>query len=59
MFASRLEQQPADYPVYDLWPYDPETVPESGILNTAIGATAEKGKQCFDEFVTSLSAALE
>jgi len=55
----RLEdQKPADFPVYDLFPYDPAMVPASGILNTAKGSTAEKGVIFFDEFSASLASAV-
>lgn len=54
-----VNQQPAKFPTYDLWPYDPQTVPASGILNSAIGATAAKGKLLFDEYVSTLSKAME
>jgi creatinine amidohydrolase len=54
----RLKPQgPAVLPVYDVWPYDPKSVPSTGILNTAIGATAAKGKLFYDEFVESLADA--
>jgi creatinine amidohydrolase len=52
------DQQPAKVLPYDLWPYDPASVPASGILNTAKGATAEKGAIFYDEYVGSLSQAL-
>lgn len=50
-----VPQAPADLPAYDLWPYEPSSVPQSGILNTAIGATAEKGKLFYDEYVRSMT----
>jgi creatinine amidohydrolase len=53
------DQQPAKFLRYDLWPYDPTIIPESGILNTAKGATAAKGKLFFDEYVATLQSALE
>lgn len=49
---------PADLPAYDLWPYDAKRVPETGILNTARGATAEKGRLFYEEYVRSLTAAV-
>ena len=52
-------QLPADFPVYDLWPYAPETIPSSGILNTAIGSKAEHGKMLFDEYVEGLTRAVK
>lgn len=53
------DQQPAKFPRYDLWPYDPNIVPDSGILNTALGSTSEKGKLFFDDYVSTLNNALE
>jgi creatinine amidohydrolase len=49
---------PATLPVYDMWPYDEALVPADGVLNTAAGATAEKGEIFFEEFSRSLGAAL-
>jgi len=53
------DQPPAKIPRYDMWPYDPGIVPASGILNTAIGATAAKGKLFYDEYVETLKGAIE
>lgn len=53
------QQEPANFPKYDLWPYNPAIVPQSGILNTALGSTAEKGRLFYEEYVTSLSSSLE
>jgi creatinine amidohydrolase len=53
------KQEPAKFPKYDLWPYDKGMVPESGILNTALGSTAEKGKLFYDEYVLTLRNAIE
>lgn len=44
-------QSSAEFPTYDLWPYDPKSVPETGILNTAQGATAEYGRLFYEEYV--------
>lgn len=56
----RLEEQsPARFPVYDLWPYDPATVPASGILNTAKGSTREKGRVLCDQLTESMAQALD
>jgi len=52
-------QKPAKVLPYDMWPYDPTSVPASGILNTAKGATAEKGAILFEEYTASLSNALK
>jgi creatinine amidohydrolase len=49
---------PSAIPVYDMWPYDQSLIPSDGVLNTAIGATAEKGKILFDQFASSISDAI-
>ena len=49
---------PADFPVHDMYPYDPATVPSSGALSSAAVATAEKGKMFMDEYVSGAAAAL-
>ena len=46
-------------PVYDMWPYDELLIPADGVLNTAKGATASRGRIFFEEFTTSLSGALK
>ncbi|TIR98891.1 MAG: creatininase [Mesorhizobium sp.] len=53
-----IEHGPSRLPVYDMWPYDQSLIPADGVLNTAIGSTSERGKIFFDEFTSSLSAAL-
>lgn len=54
-----VEHAPSRVPGYELWPYDTEAVPADGVLNTAMAATAEKGKQFLDAYVSSLTQALE
>ena len=50
---------PADFPLHDMYPYDPATVPSSGALSSAAVATAEKGKMFMDEYVAGAAAALD
>jgi creatinine amidohydrolase len=52
------EHGPSRLPVYDMWPYDEALIPADGVLNTARGASAERGQIFFDEFTSSLSDAL-
>lgn len=52
-------QLPADLPVYDMWPYDPGTIPSSGVLNTAVGSKPEHGKLLFDDYVLQLTNAVK
>ena len=49
----------ADFPLHDMYPYDPATVPSSGALSSAAVATAEKGKMFMDEYVEGAAAALD
>ncbi|WP_210272537.1 creatininase [Chthonobacter rhizosphaerae] len=50
---------PAKLPLWDMWPYDERLVPADGVLATAIGASAEKGRLFYDEYVATLSGALD
>ncbi len=54
-----VEHAPSRVPGYELWPYDVEAVPGDGVLNTATAATAEKGKQFLESYVSSLTHALK
>lgn len=51
-------QKPVIYPPYDLFPVDPAQGTQTGILATAKGASPEKGKLLFDEFVDGISGAV-
>ncbi|MDQ0391622.1 creatininase [Labrys monachus] len=53
-----VDHAPSRVPGYELWPYDIEAVPADGVLNTASSATADKGQQFLDAYVSSLSVAL-
>jgi creatinine amidohydrolase len=50
---------PSQIPVYDMWPYDEALIPADGVLNTAKGASANRGRIFFEEFTTSLSSSLK
>ncbi|MDA0231221.1 MAG: creatininase [Proteobacteria bacterium] len=50
---------PADFPLHDMYPYDPATVPASGALSSAAAATAEKGKMFMDEYIAGAAEALD
>jgi creatinine amidohydrolase len=52
------EHPPARFATYEMWPYDTNRVPWSGIHNTAKGATAEKGRLFADEYIEKLSEAI-
>jgi len=47
---------PADFPLYDVYPFDPESVSHSGALTSAAGATAEKGRAVVETLVPALAA---
>ncbi len=50
---------PADFPLHDMYPTDPATVPSSGALSSAASATPEKGKMFMDEYVSGAAQALD
>ena len=50
---------PANFPPYDVYPTNTAWVPPSGVLSPANSATAEKGKALFEEYVTTIAAALK
>ena len=50
---------PADFPLHDMYPTDPATVPSSGALSSAATATPEKGKMFMDEYVSGAAQALD
>lgn len=49
------DHPPADFPLYDVYPFDPDSVSHSGALTSAAGATAEKGKAVVDTLVPALA----
>lgn len=49
---------PFPYANYDVFPVDPERTTPSGVLASAMGATAEKGKLLFEEYVSGISGAM-
>ena len=52
------EHGPAEFPVYDIYPTRIEWVPESGVLSSAKGSTAQKGKLLVDDVVEGISRAV-
>ena len=52
------DNQPANFPPYDIYPTDTELVPWSGALSSAKPATAEKGRLMYEEFVAGIVEAL-
>jgi creatinine amidohydrolase len=50
---------PAQFPPYETYPPHLEWVPPSGVLSSALGATAEKGGLITNEVVSRIAAAVE
>jgi len=50
------DHPPADFPLYDVYPFDPDSVSHSGALTSAKGATAEKGRLVVETLVPALAA---
>ena len=49
---------PADFPLYDVHPANPDWVPLSGVLSSALGANAEKGEVMAKELSTRIAEAV-
>lgn len=49
---------PTAYPPYDIFPPDSKIASATGVLASAAGATAAKGKLLFDELVDTIAAAM-
>jgi len=49
---------PAQFPVYDMYPTRTEWVPESGVLSSAMGATAQKGALLVGDVVQGIREAV-
>jgi creatinine amidohydrolase len=55
----RIPNHPApDFPPYDLYPPQEDWVPETGVLSTVAGASAEHGRHLLEEFVDLVAGAL-
>jgi creatinine amidohydrolase len=52
------DQSPADFPPYDVYPFNLALVPPHGVLSSAVSATAAKGKHVLDQIVPDIAAAL-
>ena len=50
------DHPPADFPLYDVYPFDPASVSHSGALTSAKGASAEKGRAVVETLVPALAA---
>lgn len=49
------DHPPADFPLYDVYPFDPTTVSHSGALTSAASASLEKGRAVVDTLVPALA----
>jgi creatinine amidohydrolase len=49
------DHPPADFPLYDVYPFDPDSVSHSGALTSAAGATVEKGEAVVAALVPALA----
>lgn len=49
---------PAEFPLYDLYPQNGKGVPHSGVLASAKGASADKGRMIVDAIVDGLTTAV-
>jgi creatinine amidohydrolase len=52
------DDPPAEFPPYDIYPTRPDWVPPSGVLSSALGATAAKGERIALEVVERMAAAV-
>jgi creatinine amidohydrolase len=50
---------PAAFPPYDVYPFDTGPIPPTGVLSSAAGATAEKGRAVIAQVVPDIAAALQ
>ncbi|MEM8659077.1 MAG: creatininase [Pseudomonadota bacterium] len=49
------DHPPADFPLYDVYPFDAESVSHSGALTSAAGASAAKGQAVVETLVPALA----
>jgi creatinine amidohydrolase len=55
----RIPDHPAaDFPPYDVYPFDLNLIPHDGVLSPAASATAEKGRAVLEQIVPDIAAAL-
>jgi creatinine amidohydrolase len=49
---------PAEFPVYDTYPYDRSVIPPDGVLSSAAGATAAKGELVLAQIIPAIADAI-
>jgi creatinine amidohydrolase len=52
------DDAPAEFPPYDMYPHHTHWVPSSGVLSSAKGSSADKGKRMTDDLCLRIAAAL-
>lgn len=52
-----VEDGPAEFPIFDLYPQTAAGVPPSGVLSSARGGDADKGRLIFETIVSGLASA--
>jgi creatinine amidohydrolase len=52
------DHPPADFPLYDVYPFDTAPIPPDGVLTSAASAAAEKGAQVLKQVTPAIAAAL-
>jgi creatinine amidohydrolase len=53
------DHPPAQFPPYDVYPTDTRPIPPDGVLSSAAGASAEKGRVAITQIVNDIAAALD
>jgi creatinine amidohydrolase len=53
-----VDHPPANFPLYDVYPFDRAPIPPDGSLSSAASATAEKGRRVLEQVVPDIAAAL-
>jgi creatinine amidohydrolase len=49
----------AEFPPFDVYPFDTRPIPPTGVLSSAAGASPEKGRAVIEQVVPDIAAALE
>lgn len=49
---------PAEFPVYDMYPARTEWVPISGVLSSALGSSADKGRWLVNDVISGIVQAV-
>lgn len=58
--ADRIPDHPAaDFPKYDVYPFDLRPIPPDGVLSSAAAASAAKGELVIEQIVPAIAAALQ